>query len=129
MQRFTRLAVLCFCVLALSCKGGGDADGPGGSSGTDDGGVDGGTGGDGGAGGAGGSATIDCNPGSMRDCYTGPPGTETMGVCSIGSETCNAEGTGWGDCIGEVVPSSEVPTPPGETPADEDCDGMIDEAP
>jgi hypothetical protein len=47
----------------------------------------------------------------------------------IGSETCNAEGTGWGDCIGEVVPSPELPTPPDGTPVDEDCDGMIDEAP
>jgi hypothetical protein len=23
----------------------------------------------------------DCDPGSMGDCYTGPPGTENVGAC------------------------------------------------
>ncbi|MDH3624429.1 MAG: hypothetical protein OES69_08440 [Myxococcales bacterium] len=130
MRQLPRLCCLCLCILALACKGGGGTDGQGGGPGGN-GGVDGGSGGvdGGGNGGVGGSSTTDCDPGSMRDCYTGPAGTETMGACTIGSETCNAEGTDWGACIGEVVPTPEVDTPPGQTPVDEDCDGMIDEAP
>lgn len=68
-----------------------------------------------------------CDAGTTRDCYTGPPGTVNVGECMPGSETCNAEGTDWGTCVGEVLPSTEVPTEPEETPADEDCDTMIDE--
>ena len=43
------------------------------------------------------------------------------------TETCNGEGTGFGPCEDEVVPGMEIPTPPGGTPVDEDCDGMTDE--
>lgn len=132
------------CALALSCKdGGGAANGGAGGAGAGgngsgsesgsagDGGAagigGGGTGGMGGHGGVGGMTA--CTPSSMRDCYTGPPGTANVGACTIGTETCNLEGTGYGPCDGEIVPSDEVPTQPGETPVDEDCDGMTDEAP
>jgi hypothetical protein len=83
--------------------------------------------GDGGNGGLGGSIGIECEPGSMRDCYGGPPGTENVGACTVGSEQCNGDGSDWAGCVGEVLPSMELPTPQGETPVDEDCDGMIDE--
>jgi hypothetical protein len=119
--------------MALSCKSGGGPPQDGGVSGgggsAGEGGAGGlgggGNGGEGGVAGVGGMA--ECNPGSMRDCYSGPPGTANVGACTVGSETCNAEGTGYGACEGEVLPGDEVPTPPGGTPADEDCDGMVDE--
>lgn len=82
-----------------------------------DGGVDGadGAGGSGGAGGAG-----VCLPGSTAPCYTGAMGTEGKGICSDGLKTCNAEGTGYGACLGEVTPQVENCA----TPEDEDCDGL-----
>lgn len=83
----------------------------------------------GGVGGVGGVANTDCDPGSMRDCYSGPPGTENVGACAVGNESCSDEGTGWGVCVGEVLPSTEVSTQPGQTAVDEDCDGLVDEAP
>lgn len=129
------MCCVCLCVVALSCKDGGSGDGDlggagggvgaGGSAGSDGG--MGGFAGAGGVGGVGGSADADCDPGSVRDCYSGPPGTENVGACTVGSETCNDEGTAWGGCVGQVLPSSEVPTEPGQTPVDEDCDGMVDE--
>ena len=107
--------------MALSCKSGG-----GGEGGTA---AVGGLGGGGGVGGAAGNGGMTaCDPGSIRDCYTGPLGTENVGACMVGSEMCNVEGTGYGACGGEVLPSDEVPTLPGETPVDEDCDGLVDEA-
>jgi hypothetical protein len=63
----------------------------------------------------------------MRDCYGGPPGTANVGACTVGSEQCNDGGSDWGACVGEALPSMELPTPQGETPVDEDCDGMTDE--
>jgi hypothetical protein len=62
-------------------------------------------------------------PASVEPCYTGAPGTEDVGICIGGLRTCNAEGTGFGACEGEI-------TPQGETciqPLDEDCDGQINE--
>jgi len=121
--------------MALSCKGGGGGDGMGGNGGLGGnggagsggaGGVDAGMG-DGGNGGLGGDVGTRCEPGSTRDCYAGAPGTENVGVCMVGAEQCNAEGSDWGACVGEVLPSMELPTPQGETPVDEDCDGMTDE--
>ena len=62
-----------------------------------------------------------CSPGSQRPCYTGPQGTENVGVCRGGTQTCLQDGSGYGSCEGEVVPSVE--TCNGE---DDDCDGVID---
>lgn len=64
-----------------------------------------------------------CVPGSIQGCYTGPPATNNVGACHGGSQTCNASGTGWGPCVGEVVPSSESCY----TAADDDCDGEVNE--
>lgn len=132
MQRFIEFSCVCVCIMALSCKGGGSGNGAGGIGGLGGagsggvGGVDAGMG-DGGQGGFGGDVGTQCEPGSTRDCYAGPPGTANVGACTVGSERCDDAGSDWGACVGEVLPSMEVPTPQGETPVDEDCDGMTDE--
>jgi hypothetical protein len=85
---------------------------------------DGGAGGGGGAGGMGGAGgsggTGVCVPGSIAPCYSGPEGTENKGICAGGTKTCNAGGTGYGACVGEVTPKVEDCA----TPEDEDCDGL-----
>ena len=55
-----------------------------------------------------------CTVGSTRPCYGGPPGTEGIGACTAGAQTCEAAGgtAGWGACVGGVLPSTET------------CDGM-----
>jgi len=130
MRRSIGFSCVCLCVLALSCRDGGGgvgAGGLGGGAGSGSaGGVDAGMG-EGGSGGLGGGVGTLCEPGSMRDCYDGPLGTANVGACTVGSERCDDEGSDWGACIGEVLPSMEVRTAQGETPVDEDCDGMTDE--
>jgi hypothetical protein len=64
-----------------------------------------------------------CTPGSTAPCYTGPFGTEGVGTCLAGSQTCNAAGTGYGECVGEVTPAVEAC---GDG-LDNNCDGMSDE--
>ncbi|ATB34072.1 Kelch repeat-containing protein [Melittangium boletus] len=66
-----------------------------------------------------------CAPGTTESCYSGPAGTEGVGMCHAGARTCNASGTAWGACTGAVVPQTEVC---GNT-LDEDCDGQIDDSP
>src|SRR5262249_45147995 len=58
-----------------------------------------------------------CLPGSTAACYDGPAGTENVGPCKGGMHTCNAEGTAWGPCVGEVVPQADLCS----TPIDDDC--------
>lgn len=62
-----------------------------------------------------------CAIGTSRDCYGGPPGTRDVGVCRGGTQICVGSGT-WGDCGGEVRPSTESCT----GGLDEDCDGATD---
>lgn len=60
--------------------------------------------------------------GQTQACYTGPDGTEDVGVCHGGTQVCVApagqpgvpcSGSNcWGSCIGEVTPSPEI------------CDGL-----
>ena len=64
-----------------------------------------------------------CSPGSMIACYDGPTGTAGVGVCAAGTRTCDAAGSGYGACIGQVTPGSEVC---GDG-LDNDCDGSVDE--
>jgi hypothetical protein len=66
-----------------------------------------------------------CTPNEVEACYTGPPGTEGVGLCSAGTRTCNAAGTQWGSCTGQVLPSPEVCN----SGQDENCNGIIDENP
>jgi hypothetical protein len=80
-----------------------------------------GGGGPGGSGGGGGAST--CAPGEQMACYTGPFGTEGVGACASGKKTCNAEGTAFGPCEGEVTPADETCLLPG----DENCDGKANE--
>jgi hypothetical protein len=72
---------------------------------------------------AGPAGTFSCNPGDMLGCYTGPGTTLNVGTCKSGIRTCNADGTEFGDCIGEVVPDFEVC---GDE-LDNSCNGQVDE--
>jgi putative metal-binding protein len=63
-----------------------------------------------------------CNPGEMRQCYTGTAGTSGVGPCRDGTQTCSSAGQ-WGSCDGEVTPSQEVC---GDG-VDNNCNGTVDE--
>ena len=62
-----------------------------------------------------------CVPFSNELCYEGPAGTLDVGSCTSGLKTCNDLGTAWGPCSGQVLPTTDYC----ETPADEDCDGVV----
>jgi hypothetical protein len=66
-----------------------------------------------------------CTPGEMEACYSGPAGTEGVGICKAGTRSCNADGSGFGPCAGEVLPQAENCA----TPADESCDGSLGPCP
>jgi protein-arginine deiminase len=122
---------------------GGSGGATGGSGGTAGSGAGGSTGGTGGTGGGSGGGSMDagpradapadtsppcsgdaciCMPGERRECYSGPANTKGIGVCVAGSQTCDASGTAWGACAGEVVPRTEDCA----SAQDEDCDGRTD---
>ncbi len=58
-------------------------------------------------------------PGSTAPCYTGPLATQDVGLCKSGMHTCDAQGAGYGACLGDILPALENCA----SPADEDCDG------
>jgi PKD domain/FG-GAP-like repeat len=60
-----------------------------------------------------------CQLGDVQDCYSGAAGTQDVGVCVGGTQQCGPEG--WGECIGEVVPSPEDCS----GTEDRDCDGDL----
>jgi hypothetical protein len=62
-----------------------------------------------------------CTPGATMDCYSGPAGTEGIGACHAGTQTCNDAGTAWGPCTGEVTPKAEDCA----TPEDDACTAVI----
>lgn len=64
-----------------------------------------------------------CVPGTMMDCYSGPAGTEGVGLCQKGQQACKADGTGYEACAGDVVPTVETCL----TAGDDDCDGVVNE--
>ena len=68
----------------------------------------------------------ECAPGEVVACYGGPDGTKDVGVCKAGTMTCNAEGTGFGACTGQVLPG---PLDLCANGLDDDCDGVKDEDP
>jgi hypothetical protein len=102
--------------------GGTGQGGQGGSGGIGGGGGSGGSGGSG-QGGQGGSGNPVCVPGMKQACYSGPPGTQGVGICGGGTETCLADGSGYGSCVGEVTPVAESCA----SLADDDCDGQVNE--
>lgn len=57
-----------------------------------------------------------CMPGTMTSCYSGPAGSDGNGICKAGMQTCNADGLGYSQCMGEVLPA-----------AAEDCSNMLDD--
>jgi hypothetical protein len=63
-----------------------------------------------------------CDPGASRTCYTGQMGTEGVGPCTGGNQTCLAGGN-WGDCVGQVLPVTENCT----DGVDNNCNGQVDE--
>lgn len=60
----------------------------------------------------------ECSPGATQSCYTGPAGTQGVGICHAGTKTCGVGGT-FGSCMGEVLPGTEIL----DSGIDEDCDG------
>lgn len=69
-----------------------------------------------------------CEPGvDLQSCYPGPPGTEGVGICQAGQRTCNAQGTGWGPCIGYVLPEAEFAAGNCGNGIDDDCNGAVDD--
>lgn len=61
----------------------------------------------------------ECEPGASFACaYTGPPGSEGVGICKAGTNYCGVDGM-WEGCAGEVVPEAEQP----DTADDENCNG------
>ena len=59
-----------------------------------------------------------CTDGQTRSCYTGPSGTENVGTCKDGTQTC--AGGQWGTCTGEVLPQPENCC----DPQDHNCNGL-----
>jgi hypothetical protein len=53
-------------------------------------------------------------------CYGGDPKTEGKGICHAGTQTCAADGSGYGACQGEQQPKAETCA----GTEDEDCDGL-----
>ena len=72
------------------------------------------------------AGTCQCVPGSMEPCYTGPMGTAGVGICKQGMHTCNPQGTGYGACMGEVLPNDIDICGNG---LDDNCSGQADEDP
>ena len=56
-----------------------------------------------------------------RACYDGPAGTDGVGVCTAGRQTC-ADGR-LSACEGQTIPGAEIC----DGALDEDCDGIVDE--
>lgn len=61
-----------------------------------------------------------CTPSSTMACFDGmPPAMAGRGICVAGSQTCKPDGTGYGGCMGQVLPMPETCA----DLHDEDCDG------
>lgn len=141
MSRLGIVSSALFCAMfVMACDGGNTqttSSSSGGSGGSAGAGGEGGSGGSAGVGGSSGSNSSSsgmagngsgggssaCTPGEIASCYSGPFGTDGVGECKAGTKTCNAAGTEFGPCEGEVTPGVESCT----TSGDEDCDGLANE--
>ncbi len=65
-----------------------------------------------------------CTAGMSRSCYSGAMGTQGVGPCRAGTQSCLAGGTGWTTCMGERTPSAELCNM-----VDDDCNGRVDDNP
>jgi hypothetical protein len=67
-----------------------------------------------------------CTPGASEACYSGPTGTQGVGICRAGSRTCVAGaggvGSAWGACTGETLPRAETCNM-----VDDNCNAMVDD--
>ena len=63
----------------------------------------------------------ECVNGDSESCYTGPSGTEGVGICASGTRTC--EQGSWSACAGETTPKSDETC--GDS-TDSDCNGVVD---
>lgn len=61
-----------------------------------------------------------CAPEAISACYSGPSATDGVGACKPGVHTCLATGDGYGDCVGDTLPTTEDCYLAG----DEDCDDV-----
>lgn len=133
-------AALLIAIASASCSdddGRTSGAGGGGGEGGEGGGSGGGGGGGDGGGGAAGSSTgamtgsssssgggeLPCKPFQLYPCYTGPAGTEGVGLCHGGVHECLGGGMTFGPCQTEVTPSAETCL----TAFDDDCDGQLNE--
>ena len=55
--------------------------------------------------GTGGTMTVCAANNDVQLCYTGADATRGKGACQDGQQTCNADGSGFGDCVGEILPA------------------------
>ncbi len=62
-----------------------------------------------------------CSPGATKACYSGPPGTEGLGICLGGVRSCLPDGSAFGPCEGEITPTPEVCS----STTDSNCDGSV----
>jgi hypothetical protein len=66
-----------------------------------------------------------CTPNEVRACYSGPEGSQDVGICKEGEQVCDKGGFEWGPCAGEVLPEPEIC----DNGIDEDCSGEADDPP
>ena len=68
------------------------------------------------------TSTFVCAPGTVEDCYSGPPATVGIGPCAEGTQTCSPDGQ-WLPCVGEVLPANDCD----DNGVDDDCNGAPDD--